>query len=128
MAEGLPKGKTWENALQVDLMAHGLAYHPEETNERWLSLVKASFQTQVMSPVTSYISLENEAQKAALLAKQKQVLAAKQSLDAGEELQRMSEPDLVIWLLVLASMGGIYFLRKKWKQVKDDDLTGTLPL
>lgn len=124
----IPKGKNWKNALKVDLMAHGLAFHPEQTEERWLPLVKASLQTQIMSPATSYIALENEAQKSALKAKQEQILGAKSSLDAGDEFQRMSEPNTWILLFILGTLWGSYFLHKIWKKLKQEDLKDALPL
>ena len=58
-----------------------------------------SFEAGIMTPATSFIALENEAQKAALLARQRQVLNARRSLDLGEEpLERMPEPPL--WVLL----------------------------
>lgn len=63
--------KSWESAatMQANWLQHLL--HPQNTNKAWLSLVKQSFQTQIMTPVTSYLALENEAQKAMLKKKQK---------------------------------------------------------
>ncbi len=99
------KDKTWQNALLLDAMHQQLTFYPEKNAFSWLPLVQNSFRTQVMSPETAYIVVETEAQKQALLAKQKQILAAKKTLDAGEETIRMSEPafwwgvlGLLIWL------------------------------
>ena len=54
-----------------------------------------------MTPVTSYIVVENEAQKAILKKKQEQVLSSNKSLDVGEDAQRMSEPSLIILFILL---------------------------
>ena len=54
-----------------------------------------------MSPVTSYLVVENEAQKAMLKKKQEQVLSSNQSLDLDEDSQRMPEPNLVILTVIL---------------------------
>lgn len=93
-----PLQHDWHSALALQgaWMAH--VAHPERTAKAWLQLVKGSFQAQVMTPVTSYIVLENEAQRLALLKKQQDVLNANPSLDAGEEM-RMSEPGF--WLMAL---------------------------
>jgi hypothetical protein len=58
-----------------------------------------------MTPVTSFISLENEAQRQALLQKQEAVLQAKKSLDISEDEVRMSE-----WSYSSAMLIGIYLL------------------
>ncbi|MEO1655931.1 MAG: MSEP-CTERM sorting domain-containing protein, partial [Bacteroidota bacterium] len=93
--------KSWANALAIQGNYQALVFHPHESHFRWLDLVKKSFRSQIMTPVTSYISLENEAQKQALKEKQKQILNAKRSLDAGDEMQQMSEPGFWILLLLL---------------------------
>lgn len=106
------KHKDWESAatMQANWLTHIL--HPEKANRTWLSLVKQSFQTQVMTPVTSFLALENEAQKAMLKKKQEQVLASNHSLELGEEVQRMSEPGLLLLGLLL-----LLFLHLKRKRI-----------
>lgn len=66
-----------------------------------------------MTPVTSYIVVENEAQKAMLKKKQQDVLSGKRALDLDEDSQRMSEPALFIILILF---GLIVWLRKKYKK------------
>lgn len=63
-------------------------------------MIKNSFRTHILSPVTSFLALENEAQRLALLRKQEKVLSANKSLDIGEE-RRMSEPSLYLMLILL---------------------------
>jgi hypothetical protein len=86
-------------ALHGEWLAHVL--HPEKSDDAWRPLVKKSFQSQIMTPVTSFISLENDAQRKALLKKQEELLNAKSTLDAGEET-RMSEPGMFLIGIVLA--------------------------
>jgi hypothetical protein len=91
----------WQTALALngEWLAHVL--HPEKSDDTWRPLVKKSFQSQIMAPVTSFISLENDAQRKALLKKQEELLNAKSTLDAGEET-RMSEPGMVLIGIILA--------------------------
>jgi hypothetical protein len=92
---------TWEEGLKLQALWRTLCLHPEKTNDYWLPLVQNSFKSKIMSPVTSYISLENEAQRQALLEKQKKTLNSKKSLDIGEEARQMSEPSLIILVLII---------------------------
>jgi hypothetical protein len=75
--------------------------HPEKTSGKTLGIVKTSIKTGVMSPLTSYIVLENEAQEKVLLDKQKKILSTKKPLDVGEPSQ-MSEPSMMVMVLIIA--------------------------
>ena len=99
----------WNKAAQLWSFWQTYQLQPRTTTDAFshrLKIIKASFQSGIMTPLTSYISLENEAQKAALLAKQKQTLSGNPLLDAGEELTAMSEPPL--WMLL--GLIGLVFL------------------
>ena len=63
-----------------------------------------------MTPVTSYLVVENEAQKAILKKKQEQVLSSNKSLDLGEDTQRMSEPSFILLTVLL---GLVLWCRQK---------------
>lgn len=95
------KDRNWDTALTMHAKWVSNIIHPERTNTEWLKLVKYSFLSKIMSPVTSYLVVENEAQKAILKKKQEQVLSSKKYLDLGEDTQRMSEPSLIILGLLL---------------------------
>ncbi len=86
--------------------------NPSLSDAEWLNLVKASFQSRIMSPLTSYLVVENEAQKAILKKKQQQVLSGNKHLDLEEGTQQMSEPKLII-LLILAVLYMLIRKRKK---------------
>jgi hypothetical protein len=105
------EGKNAQNALALQGVWQSMEFHPEHTQAMWLNLVKNSFRTQIMSPQTSYIVVENEAQKQALLAKQQQTLKAKQSLDTTDEMQQMSEPSWIWFVLV----GLLFWSWRRWK-------------
>lgn len=104
--------KDWSSGLELQGQWFQHTFHAENTDSEWLPLVKNSFQAQLMTPVTSFISLENEAQRQALLQKQEDVLNAKKSLDISEDEVRMSEPSLLVSIaggfLVILIAGGFF--------------------
>ncbi len=108
------KEKDWETALKIQGMWTSQVLHPATANKEWLNLVKYSFISRVMTPLTSYLVVENEAQKAILKKKQKQVLSGNKSLDLGEEAQRMSEPNLIV-VFVLFGLTLLYVEKLKRK-------------
>lgn len=111
------KDKNWESALIMQAKWTSQVLHPETSNKEWLKLVKYSFMSKVMTPVTSYLVVENEAQKAALLKKQKQVLSSNKSLDLGEDTQRMSEPGLFLMVILISLVFWIKEKRRKTKYI-----------
>lgn len=107
------KEKEWESALIMKAQWNSQILHPENSDREWLNLVKHSFISKVMTPVTSYLVVENEAQKAMLKKKQEQVLSGNNSLDLGEDTQRMSEPSMILLVILL---GLILWFREKRKR------------
>ncbi len=95
------KERNWNSALTMQGKWTSQILHPETSNDEWLNLVKTSFLSKIMTPVTSYLVVENEAQKAILKKKQEQILTSNKSLDLGEDTQRMSEPSLIIMAILL---------------------------
>ncbi|MEH0154094.1 MSEP-CTERM sorting domain-containing protein [Limibacter armeniacum] len=93
--------KDWTSALILQGKWISNTLHPETSSQEWLNLVKYSFTSKIMTPVTSYLVVENEAQKAILKKKQKQVLSGNRSLDLSEDTQRMSEPSLILLAVLL---------------------------
>lgn len=94
------KDENWQAGLLMQGLWQSQVFYPKQSKNAWLNLVQNSFLTQIMTPLTSYIVVENEAQKAMLKKKQKQVLAGNKSLDLSGDVQRMSEPGLW-WILGL---------------------------
>lgn len=109
------KENDWNSALAMQGMWNAQILHPETSHKGWLQLVRYSFVSKIMSPVTSFIVVENEAQKAMLKKKQEQVLKANKSLDVGEETQRMSEPNTILLVFLFALL---LFYREKRKKAK----------
>jgi len=106
------KKKNWESALTMQGMWTSQILHPETSHKEWLSLVKYSFTSKIMTPVTSYLVVENEAQKAMLKKKQEQVLSGNKSLDIETVERRMSEPNTIL-LLVLFGLVISYIENRK---------------
>lgn len=110
LSENDIKEKKWKSALKMQANWTSQVLNPEKYNKEWLKLIKYSFMSKVMTPLTSYIVVENEAQKAILKKKQKKVLSGNKSLDLGNKTRRMSEPSLIILGLLLAL---ILWIRKR---------------
>lgn len=111
------KDKNWQSALTMQGQWTSQILHPEISDKEWLNLVKYSFISKVMTPVTSYLVVENEAQKAMLKKKQKQVLSGNKSLDLGEDTQRMSEPSLILLTILLGLI--LWFREKRKRQLTE---------
>ncbi len=103
------KLKDWQSGLNLQAAYMAQNLHPENADKEWLPLVRSSFKSKIMSPVTSYLVVENEAQKAILKQKQKQILTGNRALDPDEDTQNMSEPS--IW--VLAGILILLYLRQR---------------
>ena len=71
--------KNWKSALIMQGQWNSQILHPETSDKEWLNVVKYSFISKVMTPVTSYLVVENEAQKAMLKKKQEKVLSGNAS-------------------------------------------------
>ena len=99
IAETEIREKDWQSALTMQAKWMSQILYPETSDIEWTKMVKNSFTSKVMTPVTSYLVVENEAQKAILKKKQEQVLSSHKSLDLDENTQQMSEPSL--WILAI---------------------------
>jgi hypothetical protein len=91
--------------------------HPECSGKEWNNLVKYSFKAKIMTPVTSYLVVENEAQKEMLKKKQEEVLSGKQSLDLSEDAVRMSEPELLLLVVLVILIFLIHRYGNGWRLV-----------
>lgn len=105
------KEKSWSSAITLQALWMSQILHPETTNKEWLNLVKCSFISKIMTPVTAYLVVENKAQKAMLKKKQEQVLSSNKALDLEQEIVRMTEPNMIIIGIILFFL--ILYRRKK---------------
>ena len=108
------KEKNWLSALTMQGKWRSQILHPETADAEWLSMVKYSFKSKIMTPVTSYLVVENEAQKAILKKKQEQVLSGNRHLDTDEDSQRMSEPSMPVLILILGLI--LWYKEKRQRQ------------
>ena len=109
------KEKNWLSALTMEGKWRSQILHPETSDKEWLNMVKYSFKSKIMTPFTSYLVVENEAQRAVLKKKQEQVLSGNKSLDPGEDGRRMSEPGMLFLILIL---GLVIWCKEKRKRQK----------
>lgn len=114
VSESEIKEKNWQSALTMQGQWTSQNLHPEISDKEWLNMVKYSFISKVMTPVTSYLVVENEAQKVMLEKKQEQALSGYKSLDLGEETQRMSEPSLILLTILLGI--ALWYREKRKRQ------------
>lgn len=114
VSESEIKEKNWQSALTMQGQWNSQVLHPEISDKEWVKMVKYSFISKVMTPITSYLVVENEAQKAMLKKKQEQALAGNKSLDLGEDAQRMSEPSLILLTILLGL--AIWYREKRKRQ------------
>jgi len=103
---------TWQAGLQLQGQWLSSVLYPAAADSSRLALIQGSFRTGILTPLTAFLSLENEAQKAALRRKQQQTLAAHAALDT-QEVQRMSEPGWVACALLLGAL-----LVARWWQAR----------
>ena len=105
--------RDWQAGLLLQGLWRARLHHPETTESVEVPLVQYSFRSAILTPLTAYLSLENEAQKAALRRKQKQMLSGHPALDAGEDERRMSEPQEWVLLLLAGTALGLRWLRQR---------------
>ncbi|RZJ79505.1 MAG: MSEP-CTERM sorting domain-containing protein [Flavobacterium sp.] len=92
----------WEAGLQMQVLWRESLINPDRGKDQHLEMIKFSMINQILSPVTSFIVVENVAQKKALKRKQDQILNGNKNLDTDEDTQSMSEPSLVLLLILVA--------------------------
>ncbi len=102
--EKLPK---YSQALSLQNLNETMALYPTQAEKRWLEQVQKSFTARILTPVTTFMVLETEAQRNALLKKQEEVLSGKRLLDLTDA-RRSSEPSLWIFIIIF----GVLFLIK----------------
>lgn len=93
--------KSLEAAITQTAHWRYLKLYPNRYEQEWLLQLKANFSSGIMSPLSAYIVVENEAQKKMLLQKQAQAMQGNARLDLEEDVNNMSEPGFFLLLLLL---------------------------
>ncbi len=106
-SEFKPGKNNWKNGLYLQAENRYLQLYPYLATKNWDESVYNSFATGILTPVTAFISLENEGQKKMLLEKQKEILDGTQAENMGEEPQMMSEPNIFVILIAGLAIIGI---------------------
>lgn len=104
------KEKDWESGLLMQGQWMLQVLYPQTADDQWLILIQNSFKSRILTPLTSYIVVENEAQKEMLKKKQEEALSGNRSLDLNDDTQRMSEPSIYVMLFLL---GLLYLFNKR---------------
>lgn len=99
----------WGAVLTLEGLRLSAERNPAQAVLSEQQLVKYAFQADVMMSNTSLIALENDAQREALLKKQKEVLNGHENLDAADDIRNMSEPGFT-WMVVIVI--AIFLTRK----------------
>lgn len=86
--------------------------NPAKENQHWKKSVLTSIKSNILTPNTTFIALENELQKSILMKKQKQVLNSNSAFDTEQnnQITQMSEP---IWIYVLLPILLFFIYRKR---------------
>ncbi|MFD1874653.1 MSEP-CTERM sorting domain-containing protein [Hymenobacter bucti] len=113
----------WATGLLLHGFGQWQSLHPEAAGRGHLPFIQASFRAGILTPLTAYLVLENDAQKAALQRKQEEVLAANHNLDAQETEPPRPAGDAAAvplnggqWLLLLLGLAlGVRQLRQRYR-------------
>lgn len=100
----------WEQGLELEAEHVHQTFHPSYSDKVWRANIKRSFKSKILARNTTYIVVENEAQKAMLKKKQQAALSGKKSLDLGDDIMKMSEPNQ--WLVTIF-VGFLLFVMHK---------------
>lgn len=113
---GNEKGLKDKTALELSGMWQYHILHPEKTEQSWRRLIKVGLSARVMTPATSFIVVENEAQRRRLKKAQKEILKGKKFFSYKKDEKKMSEPGLFVLLIIfLLIILWRKYKRKKWR-------------
>ncbi|WP_338769944.1 MSEP-CTERM sorting domain-containing protein [Bernardetia sp. ABR2-2B] len=109
--EEFEKLSKYDQALSLQNLNETMALYPTQAEKRWLEQVQKSFTARILTPVTTFMVLETEAQRNTLLKKQEEVLSGKRLLDLTDA-RRSSEPSLWIFVVIFVAL---FLIKQKIK-------------
>ncbi|MEM1007388.1 MAG: MSEP-CTERM sorting domain-containing protein, partial [Myxococcota bacterium] len=104
----------WEQGAQL-YVAHQRAWLAKHPQQAWLTQIRQSWSTKLLSPVTSFSVFETQAQWNRLKQRQRQVLSGKTFLQV--QTIRMDEPTLWPFLLLLLLVWVAHKIRSAQQQL-----------
>ena len=107
----------WEQGMYLHGEYLKSKLFPGDGENSWDKILSLSIKAGIMTPLTSYIVVENKAQEAMIKKKQDQVINGNKGLDLQEEVQEMTEPEewlIVAFLLFLC----VYYREKIVRKLK----------
>lgn len=102
--------------LNLKILNYLTAVQKNYSSNHWLRNVEYSFRIHVLTPYTSFISLETESQKKLLLAKQEEFLneiSNGPKMKSGSDSIKMSEPGLLFLILIILSFTAVLLIKRK---------------
>ncbi|MEX1376525.1 MAG: MSEP-CTERM sorting domain-containing protein [Eubacteriales bacterium] len=108
-------GNKWLSASAMQAKHMNMMLRKTDVNSTSLEIIRGSISANVMTPLSSFIVLETQAQEKALLEKQKQILSSEKQYLSDEESNFISMAEPPIWLMA-AAMIGIIALKNRRKK------------
>ena len=121
-----PGDSSWENGVKLYGMWVSSKLNPHDASQKSLMVITNSFTTHLLTPLTAFISPENDAQRQVLLRKQEQMLSSMRPLDIGEE-HEMDEPPLWVLSLLLLALFLLHKFREGQAQIPPSHLNKEQP-
>ncbi|HEY1046207.1 MAG TPA: MSEP-CTERM sorting domain-containing protein, partial [Bacteroidia bacterium] len=108
--------KSISSAIDIQASSMTEALNPKLAHENWHKMLRSSFKTGFLTPNTSFISLENQAQKNILKHKQRMALLGEREGEFEELSRTFSEPGE--WIIYCFLLGLFAYMAIRHKRLK----------
>ena len=88
-------------------------YDKQSDQNLWREAFHASSRDGILLPLSSYIVVENEAQRKMLRVKQAEAMGAHAAFDFAETARPADAPT---WAVLLVGFGVLMWLKKRWER------------